>query len=250
MIVLAEGVCGRIARMFGVGGFEKVISCAQIETTYDFLDEDFVEVFLGSWSPGFFAWAVPLGDDLGRVGLGVNPELSASHPADHLQNFLSNHPALNGRYKENVMSLTIGAIPIGLKGRSYADGVVAVGDAVAQVKPISGGGVYLGTLCGRIAAQTIAEAFENGDTSAKRLSSYERAWKKEIGRELKFGMKIHNWIFTMKDEKISEILKLLNDEKILNVVNTYGDIDSPLSLAKKLLKELDFNILRMIKFLI
>ncbi|HDM35932.1 MAG TPA: NAD(P)/FAD-dependent oxidoreductase, partial [Candidatus Syntrophoarchaeum butanivorans] len=53
--------------------------------------------------------------------------------------------------------------------RTVSDGFIAVGDAAGQVKPTTGGGIYPGAVCARIAGKVAAEASLDGDTSRKRL---------------------------------------------------------------------------------
>ena len=51
-------------------------------------------------------------------------------------------------------------LPLGPVTRTYADRVVAVGDAAGLVKPTTGGGIYYGLLSGSIAAEVLGDALQ------------------------------------------------------------------------------------------
>ncbi|MHC1624507.1 MAG: geranylgeranyl reductase family protein [Methermicoccaceae archaeon] len=154
-VVIAEGGGARLSRMLGVGAPAKVLSGVQVEVPFNPLSERFVEVFTGKWAPGFFGWAIPYkvsSDDeswVARVGLAVDPshisQLSQGAPSmsrnahDYLLRFLE-HPSLKGRVGSSILQLTVGGIPLGPPPTTSANGVLVVGDAAAQVKPLTGGG--------------------------------------------------------------------------------------------------------------
>jgi flavin-dependent dehydrogenase len=80
------------------------------------------------------------------------------------------------------------------------------------------------------------ESLENADFSSRFLSKYHKLWSKEIGRELSIGMRFRNFFRNLDDKKIDEIIKTLNNEKSVEIIGRYGDIDYPSKLAFPLLK--------------
>jgi digeranylgeranylglycerophospholipid reductase len=69
-------------------------------------------------------------------------------------------------------------IPIGGPiPKTYGDGILVVGDAAGHTNPITGGGVHAALEGGKIAAKTIAKAYEVGDVGEAVLKAYEDAWK-------------------------------------------------------------------------
>jgi menaquinone-9 beta-reductase len=66
--------------------------------------------------------------------------------------------------------------------RSYAEGALLVGDAAQVVEPVTGEGVYFAGRSGLIAAASVDEAFQLGDFSAPRLSTYTRRCRREFCR--------------------------------------------------------------------
>jgi len=82
------------------------------------------------------------------------------------------------------LQISHGGIPLRSSSRTYGDRLIVAGDAAGQVKPTTGGGLYFGMLCADIASDTLNDAFGSGDLSSRKLSQYEKRWRKKIGREL------------------------------------------------------------------
>ena len=117
-----------------------------------------------------------------------------------------------------------------------------VGDAAAQVKPTSGGGIYPGLICATHCANTAIEALEKNDFSPSFLKKYQKNWEKEIGFELKIGMKFRKIFKNLSDKQFNNIVEKFQDPKIIETINKYGDIDYPSKLLKPLLKKTPFLI--------
>ncbi|MEM2934000.1 MAG: NAD(P)/FAD-dependent oxidoreductase, partial [Methanocellales archaeon] len=119
--------------------------------------------------------------------------------------------------------------------KAVAHGLIVVGDAAGQVKPTSGGGVYMGAVCAKIAGEVAAKAALEGDTAEERLMEYEKKWRSKVGRELSIGLMLHECFAKLSDEQIEEFIEIMGDSKILQIITEYGDIDRPSVLFKKLL---------------
>lgn len=234
VVIGADGVQGSVARWSGLGQVQKVLSGVQIETVYDVADTDHVEVFLGSDVPGFFAWAVPVSGNTARIGLCVNPGVTDMGAYQHLKRFLRSNPRMRERAGSGCSDLLVGCIPLGPQSSTAADGVIVVGDAAGQVKPTSGGGVYMGALCARIAGEVAGRAVLSGDTSAAALMEYDRLWRESVGRELAVGMRIHRVFGRLTDDDFNELIGFLGEPDVLELINRYGDIDHPSILLGKL----------------
>lgn len=111
-----------------------ILLSAQYEVYADWITEGKVEVYFDQIKyPGFFAWIIPSGKGVGKVGV-AGREINASNM---IEGFLRN----KGRYS------TIRKIfaPIWIKGpiKNFVSGdVVIVGDAAGQSKPTTAGGIY------------------------------------------------------------------------------------------------------------
>jgi geranylgeranyl reductase family protein len=81
-----------------------------------------------------------------------------------------------------------GVIAFGPPKRTCANRILLVGDAACQTKPWSGGGVIYGLTAAQIAVDVVKEAFRKKDFSVKTLGSYDKKWRKALGRPLRLGM--------------------------------------------------------------
>ena len=238
VVIGADGVKSTVARSAGLTTVaNSTLTCVQIEGEYE--TGDFAEIFVGKTiAPGFFAWTIPLGaDNRARIGLCIDRRfLPQSNPMLFLKRNLAEHPVIAKKYKGTVFNRTAGRIPIplnaGLRGRKYKTvkidneiGILLVGDAAAQIKPITGGGVYYGMRCGKIAGEIAAQACLTGDM--KVLKDYEIRWRNEIGKEIAFGLKVHRLRCVMSDEDFDTIVHTLSQSEILQRIKKKGDMDYP-----------------------
>ncbi|MCK4652400.1 MAG: NAD(P)/FAD-dependent oxidoreductase, partial [Methanosarcinales archaeon] len=238
VIIGADGIRSHVARWAGIDTPETILSGVQLSTVYDFDDSHFVEIFPGSCAPGFFAWAVPYHDGA-RIGLAVRPGAGAGAATgsawDCLQRLVSEHHIISGKCHSGISGIVLGGIPIGVPQKAAADGVLITGDAAGQVKPTSGGGVYPGAICAKIAGKVAADAVRDGDTSASRLAVYDRLWRAKIGRELAIGKRINEWMANLSDSRINRLIEVLDDDELLDLITRYGDMDHPSVVVRKLL---------------
>ncbi len=193
----------------------------------------FVEGYLSNQiAPGFFGWVIPYHKGFVLAGLGT-----VSSYRQSLRKLLDDF--LNYRFSmhiDQVEGLTSGPIPIGYAKRTAADGILVAGDAAGQAKPTSGGGIYTGTACARIAGEIAAKYALNGGLSPGFLKNYETRWKKALGKELNFGFKAHQLLSYLNDEDLNRIIGIINEPEIIEIINSYGDMDYPSKLILKLLK--------------
>ncbi len=230
VVIGADGVKSKIARGAGLGRIPHVCTGIQVEASYEPRDPEFVEVFLGHrFAPKYFAWSVPTAGDCCRIGLNADKDAHA-----YLNRLLSEHEVVS-RKARSAVDLVMGGIPVGTLKKTVADGVLIVGDAAGQVKPISYGGIYAGAKCAKIAGEVAAKAAAEGDVTALRLMEYERRWRGELGRELAWGLKFRDIYNRMSDRDLNEAVAALDDPDILDMINQHGDIDHPSALAKRFL---------------
>ena len=94
------------------------------------------------------------------------------------------------------------------------DRLIIVGDAAGFVSPLTGEGIHYAVDSGKIAAETINNAFEKGDFTAQTLKEYQDTWMKKWGKDL-FALKFFQkrlmaWPeaivrYGSKDEKLKEL---------------------------------------------
>lgn len=224
VVVGADGVNSVVRKEVFRTRPSRIISTYQVDSSFRMEDQDSVDVYLGSESSkGFFGWATPSGD-ISRIGVG-----SYGQPFNYFSN-------INRRFKgERILGINGGGIPITYLKRTYSDRCLLVGDAAGIVKPLTGGGIYTGIVSASHAARTLEKALENNNLSSTSLSSYQRRWKRDIGKELLFDGLIQRIFGHLSDKSLNRIYEIISDEKIIGTINSRGDIDYPSKLIIPLL---------------
>jgi geranylgeranyl reductase family protein len=227
VLVGADGVSSRVARVFGLGRPKEIIPQAGFYTPNDGIRTDRVDVLVGTRrAPGFFAWMIPGPCDL-NVGLGVR----RGHRAKRYLDALAEEMGAEWRIGER--RLYTSGIPVGFAEVTAMGNIALVGDAAAQAKPTSGGGIYTGLHCADILQRTIVEQSGNGEIA---LQSYDYLWKESIGPELKRGMWLRKVFLKLDDKALEAACKVLRDPRVLRVIEEHGDIDFPSKLVSPLLR--------------
>ncbi len=231
LLVGADGYKSKVGEMAKLGGPRDMVRGIQVDLDARLEDQEKIHMFVGrEVAPGFFAWMIPC-DDFTRIGLCVSKTAGAPSP---FLTVLLNRLGMGDARRKQMVS---GAIPIGPPSQTYANNLMIVGDAAAQTKPISGGGLFTGMTAAGCAARTALEAFAARDFSSTFLSRYQLAWKEEIGKELERGYRVRRVFVRLSDKKLNEIGRLLNRKDVKEILAT-GDIDHPMILAPALLKSL------------
>jgi geranylgeranyl reductase family protein len=131
--------------------------------------DDFVDVHLTV--PRFFAWRIPRGD------AGVEYGLAAGPGQDVRERFES----LIDAYGVEADRRCSGLIPVGPPKRVTGGRSFLIGDAAAQTKPFTGGGIRYGMIAADHAAREI------DPTDPGTLGDYERAWRDDLRTEIRLG---------------------------------------------------------------
>ena len=235
ILVGADGVQGYVSKWLKLARPQELVS--GFEVIYDGLKIDPEKALVVSgktFAPGFFGWAIPHGPTRALVGLGV---CEAPRPAkDYFEEMVIRSPIrefLKGGTRGEAFA---GCIPLGITGRTYTDRAMVVGDAAAQVKPLSGGGLYTGLMAAKHCGRVAVKALETGDCTKHVLREYQELWEHSIGHEIKNGSMLRRLYINLTDEQIDELVDIINGKELLPLITAYGDIDSPSILAKVMLK--------------
>ena len=130
---------------------------------------DYVDVHLTV--PRFFAWRIP------RGAAGVEYGLAAAPGEDVNSRF----EQLTAAYGVETDRFCSGAIPIGPPESVTTDRVFLIGDAAAQTKPFTGGGILYGMTAADCAARHIQP------NRPESLAIYESAWRDALATEIRLG---------------------------------------------------------------
>ncbi|MFB6137857.1 MAG: geranylgeranyl reductase family protein [Halobacteriaceae archaeon] len=142
--------------------------------------QDFVDVHLTV--PRFFAWRIPRGDAGVEYGLAARPGADGADDADDAGPQVGERfESLVADYGAEIDRRCSGAIPIGPPETVTGDRTLLIGDAAAQTKPFTGGGIRYGMTAADCAARTVDPA------DPATLAAYEDAWRDELAREIRLG---------------------------------------------------------------
>ena len=105
-----------------------------------------------------------------------------------------------------------GAVPVQPLEKTYAERVVLIGDAGGFINPLSGEGIYYAMTTGKIAGEVITEALETEETNEQFLSKYQTSWKKDIGKDIDFLIRLAK---RQKEKPSDKLFRIANRDKVL-----------------------------------
>jgi len=227
VVIDAEGFSSVLVKRAGLQTLDRsmVVKAIQVEVDkVDDVENDMVEVYLGrSYAPDFFAWIIPKRDNSAKVGLAVR----TGNPKEYLNRFLRKHPVASRKLRRSKV-FNLSMHPISLGGaipKTYANGLLVVGEAASQVKPTTGGGIIFGLTCAKIAGEVAYEALQENDLSEKFLSRYQLRWKKAIGFELRVMRWLRKMLNRLSDNQMDRIIALCSRFGVAKALEDVGDID-------------------------
>jgi len=224
LLIGADGAQSRIARWLGLRARreERIVGLG-VEARLETERQDFLEIFVGnSIAPGFFGWVIPLGEGRARIGIATN---DGARPIHYLNSLLEAFPRLfAGAQLDRLYG---GVIPLKRPYRIYCENAMLVGDAAGQVKPTSGGGIYTGLVGAKHCARAAVRALTEDDISAASLARYQKAWGREMSRELARGWDLRRIFLALDDRELDGLVSVLRSQRLRRLAEQYGDIDFP-----------------------
>ncbi|MFW6064008.1 MAG: NAD(P)/FAD-dependent oxidoreductase [Candidatus Natronoplasma sp.] len=224
VVIGADGPTSIVRRTADLPSPEEVLPAVQAVVLSN---DNTVQIHIGSkTAPGFFLYEVPF-----LTGKLIGLASDDGNTYQHLMDFLRSK-----NLDDNVITFLSGTIPLGNLENTVRDGLCLVGDSACQIKPLSGGGIYLGIKAADICSEVVINALEEGDISEKRLKEYHERWELDIGKRISRGMKVRKVFRNLSDEEIDELISILKKDKAKRVIEEEGDIDRHSALLKPLLK--------------
>ena len=192
-------------------GVQAELNLGPVDCTHVFLGKDI--------AAGAFAWLVPMGPEIVRIGL-----ITETDPEGCFRRLIEQH--FPSRLKSlDKTRIQFKPIAQGLVSRTFGNRVLTLGEAAGQVKTTTGGGIYFGLLCSEIASQVLLKGFEKGDFSKSILSEYEKSWKKALQKEIRFGYFARKVCAKLSDNQIEKIFKFIKSDGIIPIVKERGNFD-------------------------
>jgi len=79
-----------------------------------------------------------------------------------------------------------GILPVRPVPKTYFDRILLCGDAAGFINPINGEGIFYAMVSGEIAGNVANDSIKQQDTTEHFLSIYEKQWKQDFGKEIKY----------------------------------------------------------------
>jgi digeranylgeranylglycerophospholipid reductase len=188
-----------------------IIPSAQFEIYAEWIKGDEIEVcFDSDLYPGFFAWVIPIGEGMGKVGVAGR----AINVSKSITNFIKSRGDNFSIVRKIFAPIWVGG-PI----ESFVQGrVLKVGDCAGQTKPSTAGGIYSCGMAGIIAGRTIFDSIRRNELSC--LHNYENDWRRLFQREfnkLLFARKI---LERLDNRALDDIFRSLSSNKLHETIRT------------------------------
>ena len=216
--ILACGANYVFQRRLGLGVPSMHLQSAQIEVPATRTGD--VEIHFGDVAPKGFAWVVPVLRNKGtfaRIGLMCEREVR-----EHFVRFLAR---VGPRWQTGDargfcggVSARIKILPLAPIARTFANRLLAVGDAAGLVKATTGGGIYYSLMSGSLAADVLTDALRAGDLGHGALSVYEQRWRSLLGEELAAQQRLRSVANDLSNDEIEELFELARTDGIMPIV--------------------------------
>ena len=243
VVIGADGHWSIVRRSAGLARyFKDYVTCAQYQLGgLDLEDPTVNEFWMGEkYAPGGYAWVFPKSREVANVGLGVRVK-HTKPPIEYLKDFIAQDP----RFRNAKILRTNGGIcPVcGTLDKIVADGLMLVGDAAGQLIPMTGAGIHSAIEAGKIAGRVAAEAVQEGNVSAKRLSAYRVEFDKYWGKKIKDSGRVVDMLDKFSDDDLNTLSEVITNKDVLALANG-TDVTATLA---GLVKRSPMKIIRLIR---
>ena len=186
-----------------------ILLSAQYEVYADWIEDGKVEVYFDQIKyPGFFAWIIPSGNGMGKVGI-AGKEINVSNM---MEEFLRN--------KGRCSTIRKIFAPIWVKGpikNFVSDNTVIAGDAAGQSKPTTAGGIYSCGMGGIFAGNAITKYLEKNEYS--QLQQYQKSWHDKFGKEFEQQSLARKILQRVDNKTIDMVFDTITPETIHEISN-------------------------------
>ena len=232
-LVLACGAQYGFQRRLGLGMPTVHLNSAQLELPATRTGD--VELYFGAaTAPRGFAWAVPVTRATGhhvRIGL-----MCEGDPARPFGNLLARIGSRWGASADSMQMPRRRFLPLAPIERTYAERVLAVGDAAGLVKPTTGGGIYYSIISARIAAEVLSDGLRQDRLDAAALSRYQTMWRRRLMPEFRAQLAMRMLAQRLTDREIDALFELAQTDGIMPIVRRTAQFNRHRNLIVALFK--------------
>ncbi len=180
-----------------------LVPTAKYEVKGDWFSDGEVEVYTDQERyPGFFAWVIPRGPGIAKVGaagFGINA-------AKALEEFLASR-------ESKIVSKVACTIYVGGPVEQFVSGrTVYVGESAGQVKPTTAGGIPSSIAGGVIAARWVADSILLKDPSL--VARYQPDWSGRYGKEYRLMTRLRHIYENLSNKDLDKLVATLERPKV------------------------------------
>ena len=234
----ADGAHSWVRRTFKMGRPKELMIGFQIEVTGYQGEEGRLDLFTGEdIAPGFFAWAIPSGTTT-RIVNWTLPDKLGERSCEDLLETLMTSPLWSDRFSNcREIGRYCGPVPSGLVHKPVINRVAVFGDAAGLCKPTTGGGIGKGFDQVDLMLERLVEAVKTNDFSPTTIQELNTTIS-SLRRSQNKSRALRNVFLTEStDEDLDELFEVWAQPDVIELINEIGEIDNPIPLGIKMLKE-------------
>jgi digeranylgeranylglycerophospholipid reductase len=226
MVILANGCDYRIQKKFGlINTLPETIPCYGGIYKDHNLDPNTLYFFFND-QDATATWIFPKESRTANIGIGVYPRRQKIDLKSSLKNALEQHCP-----KAEKLSEYGGIFPNSGPCRTSTHRILVCGNAAGQVYQGAGEGIYFALKAGLLAGKTARSAVKKKDFSAGFLRSYDRAWKKAFGSQLRAGNVFNRMLLLgFRFRKLEKLFAFPSERELLGL-SLHGRISLTARLA-------------------
>ena len=204
--------CKMLVDCRGVGALinndrDGVLLSAQYEVYADWIIDGIVQVYFDQIKyPGFFAWVIPSGTGIGKIGV-AGRDINASGTIEKFLKSMGSYSTIRKIFA-----------PIWIKGpikEFVSEDIVVAGDAAGQSKPTTAGGIYSCGIGGVMAGQAVAKYLETHKLF--HLQQYKKSWDDKFGREFERQRLARKILERIDNKTIDKLFDTITPETITEI---------------------------------
>jgi flavin-dependent dehydrogenase len=127
-------------------------------------------------------------------------------------------------------------LPLAPIERTYANRVLAVGDAAGLVKATTGGGIYYSLVSSTLAADVLLEGLKRDALAADDLAPYQARWRERLGPELAAQHSLRTLAERLYHDEIDALFDLAQTNGVMPIVRRTARFNQHRGLIVSLLK--------------
>lgn len=233
-----DGAHSWVRRQMKMGRPKEMMIGYQVEVTGYNGSEGQLDMFTGNdIAPGFFAWAIPSGETT-RIGMWSRADLLSGKSCEMLIDNLMTSSIWKSRFENcNIIGRFGGPVPSGLLKYPLGERVALFGDASGACKPTTGGGIGTGFDQVDLIAPKLS-SYMNNDTLGKEKMKTLVKDLEPLRKKLNRARALRDAFLTeATDEELERVFMVWSRPEVTEIINESGEIDNPIPLGIRLLKE-------------